>query len=409
MSVKRVPQIRFKRFEDDWEECKFSEVYEKINEKNDLSFGVEKIISVANMYYKKDINVNSTDEYMKTYNIFRMGDIAFEGNKSKDYSYGRFVENYIGDGIVSHVFDVFRPIVNYDLWFWKYKINNENIMGHVLRRVTTKATMMNNLVSKDFLKATVFVPNINEQKKIGNLMSNIDNLITLHQRKLELLKDTKKSMLQKMFPKEGATVPEIRFKGFTGDWEERKLGEVTSKIGSGKTPKGGASAYKDEGIYLIRSQNINFDRVDLFDVVYIDNKTDEDMRNSRVVYGDILLNITGASIGRCAVFRSNVNANVNQHVCIIRPKNKNYSPEFIQLNLISDKGEKQIDSYQAGGAREGLNFEQIGKMSFYFPNVVEQDRIGEYFKNIDMLIKFNQRKLNSLKTLKKSMLQKMFI
>lgn len=194
-----VPEFRFTGFTDAWEKRKFSELYQKINEKNDLSFGPEKIISVANMYYKKELNTNSTEEYMKTYNIFRIGDIAFEGNKSKKYSYGRFVENDIGDGIVSHVFDVFRPIVRYDLWFWKYLINNEAVMAHVLRRVTTKATMMTNLVANDFLKATILVPSIEEQERIGEYFKQLDNLITLHQRELDLLKDLKKSMLQQMF------------------------------------------------------------------------------------------------------------------------------------------------------------------------------------------------------------------
>lgn len=96
--------------------------------------------------------------------------------------------------------------------------------------------------------------------------------------------------------------PRIRFKGFTDDWEQRKLSEITLKIGSGKTPLGGVKAYKESGIPLIRSQNINNDKVDLSDVVYIDFATDEAMSNSRVYKDDILLNITGASIGRSAVY-----------------------------------------------------------------------------------------------------------
>lgn len=205
-----------------------------------------------------------------------------------------------------------------------------------------------------------------------------------------------------------ANTPNIRFKGFTEDWEQRKLGEITSKIGSGKTPRGGESAYKDSGICLIRSQNVNFDCVDLSDVVYIDEKTDEDMKNSRVKYGDVLLNITGASIGRSAVFKGDLYANVNQHVCIIRPVDESFSSEFIQLNVISDNGQKQIDSYQAGGAREGLNFQQIGKMTFSFPKLDEQKKIGTYFSNLDNLITLHQRKCDETKELKKYMLQKMF-
>ena len=150
-----------------------------------MSFGKDKIISVANMYYKESDDVKiSTDEYMKTYNIFRLGDIAFEGNKNKNFAYGRFVENDIGDGIVSHVFNVFRPLKleKKDINFWKYYINNENVMGHILRRVTTKATMMTNLVSKDFLRAEIKVPSDKEQQKIGNFFKQLDSLITLHQR-----------------------------------------------------------------------------------------------------------------------------------------------------------------------------------------------------------------------------------
>ena len=120
MEVKaKEPKVRFGEFTGKWEECRFNEIYKKINEKNDLSFGPDKIISVANMYYKpmRD-STKSKIDYMKTYNLMRVGDIAFESNKSKSYSYGRFVENIIGDGIVSHVFDVFRPITSYDLFFW---------------------------------------------------------------------------------------------------------------------------------------------------------------------------------------------------------------------------------------------------------------------------------------------------
>ncbi len=192
------PEIRFDGFTDDWEQRKFSDLYVKVSEKNDLSFGADKIISVANMYFKQDIK-ESGDDYMKTYNVMRLGDIAFEGNKSKNYAHGRFVENTIGDGIVSHVFDVFRPIVDYDLSYWKYFINNEGIMGRIMARCTKSSTMMTNLVANDFLKEFVLVPALAEQKEIGEYFRNLDNLITLHQRKCEKLKELKKFMLQNMF------------------------------------------------------------------------------------------------------------------------------------------------------------------------------------------------------------------
>ena len=201
--------------------------------------------------------------------------------------------------------------------------------------------------------------------------------------------------------------PKIRFEGYSEDWEQRKLGDITVKIGSGKTPSGGKSAYVETGIPLIRSQNVNGDKVDFADIVFVDETTDESMANSRVYTNDVLLNITGASIGRSAVYKGLEPANVNQHVCIIRPT-EGYQPDFIQLNLSSDNGQKQIDASQAGGGREGLNFQEIGKMQFCFPSLNEQKCIGRYFNSLDHFITLHQRKYDETKTLKKYMLQKMF-
>lgn len=192
------PAIRFRGFAGGWEKQRMSTQYRKVTEKNDLSFGTDKIISVANMYFKPD-NSKSDEDYMKTYNVFRVGDIAFEGNKSRNFSYGRFVENTIGDGIVSHVFDVFRPMGDYDLSYWKYAIHYEPIMGRLLMRSTTKATMMNSLVAKDFLKQELAIPTVKEQKRIGQLFNVLDNLIAVNQRKGEALQSLKKALLQKMF------------------------------------------------------------------------------------------------------------------------------------------------------------------------------------------------------------------
>lgn len=202
-------------------------------------------------------------------------------------------------------------------------------------------------------------------------------------------------------------VPKLRFPGFSGAWEERKLGEVTTKIGSGKTPKGGNTSYVSVGVPLIRSQNIYDNCVHSDNVVYISQETDEDMKNSRVETNDVLLNITGASIGRSAVYKHSDSANVNQHVCIIRPDDS-VEADFIQLNLSSSNGQKEIDLNQAGGGREGLNFQQISKMSFFYPKKQEQVVISRFFKQLDHLFNLHQSKLNNVKNLKAGLLQKMF-
>ena len=163
-----------------WEQRKLGELYSLVSEKNDLTFGRESIISVANMYF--NANVNVTDEqYLRTYNVMRLGDIAFEGHSNKEFSHGRFVENYIGDGIVSHIFTVLRPRVPFDVNYWRYAINNEKLMRLPLIRSTKASTMMHDLVPSDFLREAIPTPTLAEQMRIGAFLVGLDNLITLHQ------------------------------------------------------------------------------------------------------------------------------------------------------------------------------------------------------------------------------------
>ena len=194
----KTPKIRFSGFNEDWEQRKLGELYELVNEKNDGSYSKDSNITVSTMQFKSNIQI-SKNEYLNTYNIFKKGYIAFEGHKSKEFRFGRFVENDIGDGIVSHIFIVFRPIMEFDINFWKYAINNELIMQSILSRATKASTMMNDLVVKDFLKEIFFVPSVGEQACIGKTLKYLDHLITLHQSKLEKLQKIKKSMLESMF------------------------------------------------------------------------------------------------------------------------------------------------------------------------------------------------------------------
>ena len=179
-----IPEIRFTGFTEAWEQRKFGTLYYLVSEKNDGSLDRDRIISVANMYFNKNVNI-SDDSYLRTYNIMRLGDIAFEGNRSKYFAHGRFVENTIGDGLVSHVFKVFRPLKVSDLLFWKYAINNEIIMKKTLVRSTKASTMMHDLVTTDFLNESIFIPCPSEQNQIGRLLYTADSIITLHQRKLK--------------------------------------------------------------------------------------------------------------------------------------------------------------------------------------------------------------------------------
>ena len=202
-----TPRLRFQGFEGEWERVCFGDLYEHCIVKNDLTYGRDKIISVANMYYIQDANV-SDDDYLRTYNVFKLGDIAFEGNKSKNFAHGRFVENTIGDGIISHVFEVFRPKSdNYDLMFWKYAINNEMLMGKILSRCTKASTMMTNLVAQDFLKESILVPSLEEQQKIGSFLQRLDAQMALHKQQYERLQQLKSACLNSMFPRQNENTP----------------------------------------------------------------------------------------------------------------------------------------------------------------------------------------------------------
>ena len=192
------PEIRFDGFTDDWEQRKFSDLYEKNTEKNSELIGYDKTISIATMTYKDEGN-GASDESLKTYKVLRLGDLAFEGHTNKEFRYGRFVANDIGIGIMSPRFSTLRPIKEMSISFWKYYIHYEPIMRKILVNSTKAGTMMNELVISEFLNQQILVPSEDEQKEIGQFLDSIEHLITLHQRKVETLKNLKKYMLQNMF------------------------------------------------------------------------------------------------------------------------------------------------------------------------------------------------------------------
>ncbi|WP_323399233.1 restriction endonuclease subunit S, partial [Christensenella sp.] len=223
---RKVPKLRFPGFTDNWEGRKLGEEFEKVNERNDGSFGRDHWISVAKMYFQDPEKVQSNNIDTRTY-IMRKGDIAFEGHPNADFKFGRFVVNDIGAGVVSELFPIYRHKQVYDNNYWKSAIQLEYIMAPIYAHsITSSGNSSNKLDSKHFLRQIIFVPKLEEQKKIGSFLANFDNLITLHQRKLTHLQLKKKGLLQKMFPRDGERVPELRFPGFMDDWEQRKFNEI---------------------------------------------------------------------------------------------------------------------------------------------------------------------------------------
>ncbi len=203
-------------------------------------------------------------------------------------------------------------------------------------------------------------------------------------------------------------IPELRFPEFYEEWVKKKVGTITDKVGSGSTPLGGSKAYLSEGVIFIRSQNVNNDTLSLDEVVFISEETNDKMSGSKVIAEDILLNITGASIGRsCVVPKTFQTGNVNQHVCIIR-LTQDYSPYFFQPFLSSFKGQKLVFQEQAGGGREGLNFQSIRGFKVYFPTLPEQQKIASFFTAIDKKISQLKQKKTLLEQYKKGVMQEIF-
>ena len=162
-------------------------------------------------------------------------------------------------------------------------------------------------------------------------------------------------------------------------WEIKRLKHMVGKIGSGKTPRGGAERYEAEGVMLLRSQNVHFGGLILTDVAYIDTDTDNEMSGSRVQEGDVLLNITGASLGRICVARlKNTDANVNQHVCILRTNQQRDEPEFLAYSMESNSLQDQIFNNENGVSRDALNFEQLGDLTLARPEIREQLAIAAF-------------------------------
>ncbi len=188
-----------------------------------------------------------------------------------------------------------------------------------------------------------------------------------------------------------------------------RIKDYTTKVGSGVTPKGGAETYLSSGIPLFRSQNVHNYGFLLDDIAYISEETDEQMRGSRVYSGDVLLNITGASIGRC-YFTSDEfkGGNVNQHVCIIRPNKKIVKPAFLHYLLISNKGQMFIDLSQTGANRQGLTIEDIRNFSFDIPSIAEQQHIVDYLDKklvaIDNRVEVLEKQKDAYARLKKSVI-----
>ncbi|WP_436970088.1 restriction endonuclease subunit S [Lactobacillus helveticus] len=255
--------------------------------------------------------------------------------------------------------------------------------------------------STDIKEAIISVPAIEEQDKIGSFFKQLDNTIALHQRKLDLLKEQKKGYLQKMFPKNGAKVPELRFAGFADDWEERKLSEI-GKIVTGNTPRTSNKGYYNGDFLFVSPADIQGNR-------YV-NKTTTTLtelgfKTGRLVpKGATLFVSIGSTIGKIGQSICDVitNQQINSVISF-----SDYDDDFIYTSILNSSTKiKQLAATQAVPI---INKNEFGKSIIKISSLEEQQKIGSFFKQLDDTIALHQRKLDLLKEQKKGFLQKMFV
>ena len=393
---KLVPKLRFPGFTDPWEQRKLGEIYKRVNERNDGTLGRDKWISVAKMYFQDPEKVQSNNLDTRTY-VMKKGDIAFEGHPNNEFKFGRFVLNDIGTGIISELFPIYRPIVKYDLEFWKYAIQLERIMAPIFSKsITSSGNSSNKLDQNHFLNQMISIPTIDEQKKIGLILKTITNLITLHQRKLEHLKLKKKSLLQKLFPREGELYPELRFPGFTDPWEQRKLGEVFDE----RNEKG------EQGELL--SVTIGAGVVRTEDLERAVNTSDDRYNYKVVKKGDLIYNTMRMWQGACgsSLYTGIVSPAYTVLVPLAGNSSKFFAHYFKRKDLLY-----LFKRYSQGLTSDtwNLKFNVLKEIKICVPLIEEQYKIADFLEAYDSNLTLHQRKLEHLQLLKKALLQQLFV
>ena len=310
------------------------------------------------MYF--NANVNVTDEqYLRTYNVMRLGDIAFEGHSNKEFSHGRFVENYIGDGIVSHIFTVLRPRVPFYVNYWRYAINNEKLMRLSLIRSTKASTMMHDLVPSDFLREAIPTPTLAEQKEIGAFLVGLDHLITLHQRKCQ-------------------------YRSLYGylSWEQRKFSDFVV-----------ASGTKNRDNLPLQSFSVSNDRGFVpQDEQFENGGTVRDADKSMywiVEPGSFAYNPARINVGSIGYLSTSEKVIVSSLYEVFRT-DESCDDRFLWHWFKSPLFMKQIEMLQEGGVRLYFFFDKLLLSEIWMPSVEEQRLIGGHFDRLDDLITLHQ-------------------
>lgn len=387
MNKNNKPEIRFKGFTDAWEQHNLEDivdVYDGVHQTPDYIDKGIMFLSVENISTLKSEKYISEEAFNRDYKVYpEKGDILM--TRIGDVGTPNVVE--ITEKVAFYVSLALLKPINVDSYFLCNSILSPFFQNGLKKR--TLVTAIPQKINKDEIgKVSLYLSNlIDEQKKIGAFFRHFDNLITLHQRKLEKLQNIKKSMLEKMFPKDGNSLPEIRFKGFTDVWEQRKAKDLCS-ISTGKS---NTQDRVDDGIYpfYVRSPIVE--------------------RSNRYLFDEEAVLTVGDGVGTGKVFH-HVNGKYDLHQRVYRMFD--FSEEITAKYFyyyFSNHFYDRVMSMTAKTSVDSVRYEMIADMDISLPKIQEQSTISDYFDNLDNLITLHQCKLEKLKNIKKSMLEKMFV
>ncbi|WP_270234521.1 restriction endonuclease subunit S [Lactococcus garvieae] len=393
---KKVPELRFKGFTDEWEERKLS---------------TESTITAGGDIDKSKLK--EVGEYPILANALTNDGIV--GYYDSSYRVEAPAVTVTGRGDVGHAKARkvnFTPVVRllsvkskHDVDFLENAINNHKVL--------VESTGVPQLTAPQLGNYKIFFPTGEEQEKIGSFFKQLDDTIALHQHKLDLLKEQKKGYLQKMFPKNGAKVPELRFAGFADDWEERKFFEsIASTIDfRGRTPKKLGMDWSDSGYLALSALNVKNGYIDpLADAHYGDEKLYRKWMSGRELKKGQVLFTTEAPMGNVAQVPDDNGYILSQRTVAFETKEDMMTNDFLAVLLKSPLVFNNLSALSSGGTAKGVSQKSLKGLSITVPlDIDEQQKIGTFFKQLDDTIALHQRKLDLLKEQKKGFLQKMFV
>ena len=400
----KVPAIRFAGFTDPWEQRKASEVFQIVDDRGHPTLPVLSATQNQGMIYRDDSGryIGHDESNEIGYKRVLPGDFVVHLRSFQ----GGFAHSQY-EGITSPAYTVFRakePTSHSDR-FWKHWFMSEHFIAG-LSTVTYGIRDGRSISVDEFMNTFLAFPAVEEQAAISRLFDYLDDLITLHQRKYDKLVVFKKSMLEKMFPKDGESVPEIRFAGFTDPWEQRKLGDVASSFDYGLNAA--ATEYDGQNKYLritdIDDETHEFSKSDLTTPL-----ADLAMSADYLLKeGDLLFARTGASVGKTYLYRQ-FDGMVYFAGFLIRARiGEGADPEFAYQATLTDAYKKYVAITSQRSGQPGVNAQEYADYQLMLPSKTEQQQIGMTLRSLDDLITLHQRKLELLQNIKKSLLDKMF-